>query len=68
VPTVYVELRPSRNLIITKIVRNLVELVRLRALMKSVPCASPIRFHRWSRADVIDCVAQGEGPAFRGDS
>ncbi len=51
-PTLYVELRPSRNLIISKILRNVVEMVRLRSLMKSVPCNSPIRFHRWSRADV----------------
>jgi glycosyltransferase involved in cell wall biosynthesis len=65
VPTIYIEHRPPRNAMATKIFRNAVELVRLRSLMRSVPWTSPVRFHRWSRSDVSDRIEDGQPPSHR---
>lgn len=51
VPVPIVETRPPRNLMLTKIVRNFVDITRLYGVMKSVP-ATATRYHRWSREDV----------------
>jgi glycosyltransferase involved in cell wall biosynthesis len=58
VPIIHVEHRSPRNLMVAKIVRNIVDVIRLRSLMKSLPWTSPIRFHRWSRADVMDGIEE----------
>jgi Glycosyl transferase family 2 len=46
------ESRPPRNLMLTKIARNFVDIARLYRLMKAVPATSATRYHRWSRVDV----------------
>jgi hypothetical protein len=51
VPVPIVELRAPRNLMLAKIVRNVVDIRRLRRLMREVPIGA-MRYHRWSREDV----------------
>ncbi len=51
VPVPIVELRAPRNLMLTKIVRNMVDIPRLYRLMRKVPIGA-LRYHRWSREDV----------------
>ncbi len=52
VPVPIVELRKPRNLMISKILRNLVDIHRLNRLMQKVPVRAATRYHRWSREDV----------------
>jgi hypothetical protein len=52
VPVPIVELRKPRNLMINKILRNLVDIHRLYRLMQKVPTRAATRYHRWSREDV----------------
>jgi Glycosyl transferase family 2 len=51
-PVPIVELRKARNLMLHKIVRNLVDIRRLHRLMREVPITAAARYHRWSRDDV----------------
>ena len=51
VPVPIVEVRAPRNLMLTKIARNIVDINRLRGLMRKVPIKA-MRYHRWSREDV----------------
>jgi hypothetical protein len=53
VPVVYQETRPHRNWMIKKIVWNLFAFRRLVTIMKDVPFKGPIRFHRFTREDVL---------------
>jgi glycosyltransferase involved in cell wall biosynthesis len=53
VPVVYAELRPPRNFMATKIARNVKDLFRLRRAMRGEPFRPPLRYHRWSREDVV---------------
>ena len=46
------ESRPPRNLMVTKIVRNFIDIARLYRIMKAIPATSATRYHRWSRIDV----------------
>jgi len=46
------ESRPPRNLMFTKIGRNLIDIARLYKIMKAMPATSASRYHRWSRIDV----------------
>jgi hypothetical protein len=46
------ESRPPRNLMLTKILRNLVDITRLYRVMRAMPATSAARYHRWSRVDV----------------
>jgi|SRR5690242_7742079 glycosyltransferase involved in cell wall biosynthesis len=46
------ENRPPRNLMLTKIVRNFIDITRLYRIMKALPATSATRYHRWSRIDV----------------
>jgi hypothetical protein len=46
------ESRPPRNLMLTKIVRNLIDITRLYRIMKATPATAAMRYHRWSRVDV----------------
>lgn len=52
VPVPIVELRPPRNLMLSKIIRNFVDIHRLHRLMRQVPITGAMRYHRWSRVDV----------------
>jgi glycosyltransferase involved in cell wall biosynthesis len=52
VPVPISETRPPRNLMLTKIVRNFVDIVRLYRVMKAMPVTAATRYHRWSREDV----------------
>jgi glycosyltransferase involved in cell wall biosynthesis len=52
VPVPLVELRPPRNLMLGKIFRNLVDIVRLRRIMRLIPANRPVRYHRFARHDV----------------
>ena len=52
VPVPISEKRPPRNLMLTKIVRNFVDIPRLYKVMKATPATAAARYHRWSREDV----------------
>jgi glycosyltransferase involved in cell wall biosynthesis len=52
VPVPIVELRRPRNLLLHKIGRNLVDILRLRRVMRKVPLRAAARYHRWAREDV----------------
>lgn len=56
-PAAYAEVRPPRNLMITKILRNVIDLWRLRGVLQSVPYQGMIRYRRFSRVDVIKASA-----------
>ncbi len=47
-----VEVRKQRNLMLQKIIRNLVDIHRLKRIMRQVPVQGAMRYHRWSREDV----------------
>jgi glycosyltransferase involved in cell wall biosynthesis len=51
VPVPIVEVRTVRNFMVQKIIRNLVDIERLRRVMRRVPVKAT-RYHRWSREDV----------------
>jgi hypothetical protein len=53
VPFAYEDLRPPRNLMMKKIVWNVLALRRLVRVMKDVPFEGTIRMHRFSREDVL---------------
>jgi glycosyltransferase involved in cell wall biosynthesis len=52
VPVVYKESRPHRNLMIKKIVWNLLALRRLVAVMREVPFEGKVHYYRFARDDV----------------
>ncbi len=52
IPVRYAEQRPARNLMVTKIGRNIVDLIRLTRILSHVPFQGPLNYHRWSIADV----------------
>jgi glycosyltransferase involved in cell wall biosynthesis len=54
VPVPITELRPARNLMLTKVFRNLYDILWLKRAIRLVPPARPIRYHRWARED-IEC-------------
>ena len=56
VPVVYRESRPHRNLMVKKIVWNLLALRRLVDVMKAVPYEGTIRYHRLTREDIMSQV------------
>jgi glycosyltransferase involved in cell wall biosynthesis len=51
VPVPITEARSPRNLMLAKIYRNVVDLLRLRRVMREVPSLRT-RYHRWSREDM----------------
>ncbi len=53
VPVEYRETRPHRNLMIKKIVWNLIALGRLQQVMRDVPFVGPVRYYRFAREDVL---------------
>ncbi|MGE5537980.1 MAG: glycosyltransferase [Gemmatimonas sp.] len=53
VPVPIVELRKARNLMLHKIMRNFVDIARLYRVMRDIPITSAMRYHRWSREDVL---------------
>lgn len=52
VPVEYRESRPHRNLMVKKIVWNILALSRLHRVMKMVPFEGSLRYYRFSREDV----------------
>jgi|SRR5665213_3425080 len=52
VPVPCVEIRPPRNLMFKKISRNLVDILRLKRMVREFPIDRPIRYHRWAREDL----------------
>jgi len=54
VPVPLVEMRPQRNLMVAKIYRNLVDILRLRKVMRQSPATTPVRYHRWAREDLTE--------------
>jgi glycosyltransferase involved in cell wall biosynthesis len=54
VPVPIVELRKARNLMLHKILRNIVDICRLYHAMKTIQITSAMRYHRWSREDVLN--------------
>jgi glycosyltransferase involved in cell wall biosynthesis len=52
VPVPIVELRKARNLMLHKIGRNIVDIIRLREVMRKNRTRTAMRYHRWSREDV----------------
>src|SRR5262249_24336907 len=51
-PVPIVEFRKARNLLLHKIARNIVDILRLRRIMRALPARTSTRYHRWSREDV----------------
>jgi hypothetical protein len=51
-PVPIVELRKPRNLMLHKVVRNIVDIRRLHKIMQKTPVTAAMRYHRWSREDV----------------
>jgi hypothetical protein len=51
VPVPITEIRAPRNLMLSKIVRNFIDIRRLYRIMRTVPVPA-MRYHRWSRQDV----------------
>lgn len=54
VPVPITEERKQRNLMIKKIMNNLIDIVRLRRIVQRIPYTQSIRYHRWARQDMID--------------
>ena len=52
IPVPIVELRKARNLMLHKIARNIVDIFRLREVMRNNRSRTAMRYHRWSREDV----------------
>jgi hypothetical protein len=52
VPVPIVEVRKARNFMFQKIARNIVDIARLRRVMKKVPIRAATRYHSWAREDV----------------
>jgi glycosyltransferase involved in cell wall biosynthesis len=52
VPVPIVELRKARNLMLHKVVLNIVDIIRLREVMRKNRSRVAMRYHRWSREDV----------------
>ena len=52
VPVPIVELRKARNLMLHKVARNIVDIFRLREVMRKNRSRTAMRYHRWSREDV----------------
>jgi len=52
IPVPIVELRKPRNFMLSKIMRNFVDIRKLHRVMQSVPVHAAMRYHRWSREDV----------------
>ena len=52
VPVPIIELRSARNLMLQKIARNLVDVYRLREVMRKTRTRAAMRYHRWAREDV----------------
>ena len=52
VPVPIIELRKTRNLMLHKITRNIVDIFRLREVMRKNRTRTSMRYHRWSREDV----------------
>jgi len=52
VPVSHEELRPPRNLMLTKIGRNIVDLIRLNFVMKDVEYKDHVRYHRFCIDDL----------------
>lgn len=52
VPVPIVELRKARNLMLHKIGRNIVDIFRLREVMRNNRSRTAMRYHRWSREDI----------------
>lgn len=61
VPVPIVELRKQRNLMLQKIVRNIVDIYRLKQIMRRIPIEGAMRYHRWSRDDVEQLEAAHTG-------
>jgi glycosyltransferase involved in cell wall biosynthesis len=53
VPVEYEEKRPPRNLMLTKIGRNVVDLGRLTRALRDEPFQGPLRYHRRPREDLL---------------
>ena len=52
VPVPIIELRSARNLMLNKIARNVVDIFRLREVMRKTRTRAAMRYHRWAREDV----------------
>lgn len=53
IPVPIVEVRPPRNFMISKIGRNVVDIIRLKMVLRRTPVTQPIRYHRWAREDIL---------------
>ncbi len=66
VPVVYEEQRVPRNWMISKIVWNVRDLFRLRRIVQPIPYAGCLKFHRWSRHDLLGHPSPAD-PGFLSD-
>ncbi len=56
VPVPYADKRTARNWMLSKIAWNVKDMFRLRRVIHAVPWSGPLKYHRWSRADVEGAV------------
>ena len=59
VPVAYSEQRPPRNLMVSKILRNLRDLFRLYGVIRAYPFKGPLRLYRVPRDEVDTADAPG---------
>lgn len=63
VPISNVEHRQPRNLMVNKIVWNIIAFNRLRRILRTVPREGPVRYRRFTREDVLEAHAALEQAA-----
>jgi glycosyltransferase involved in cell wall biosynthesis len=51
-PVPITETRKQRNLMLKKIIQNLIDIIKLKQIMKRVPTSGGIHYHRYSRLDM----------------
>jgi hypothetical protein len=52
-PIGYIETRPPRNLMVSKIFFNIIGFVKIYIQLRSLPIKGPLQFHRFSRDDIL---------------
>jgi glycosyltransferase involved in cell wall biosynthesis len=60
VPVPIMEKRTQRNLMLKKIIQNVIDIFRLRRVVREVSFSGTIRYHRWAREDIEDGRYRGE--------
>lgn len=62
-PVPILEQRPPRSLMLGKIGRNLIDILRLRGVIRQAPPRRSAHYHMWSRDDVLAATSEWPGDA-----